>query len=191
MIQAFDFDKTLTYQDSLLGFFREVSPSTIAFRLRWVPFLAVAVLHKLKLASNDQLKAAGVALFLKGKGREEIHAAAQRYATKIKYNDLYRRLPEVTAKATTVIIVTASFEEYVGVIFPQAPYSVIGARLAWQNDRVVGLERNCYAAQKVDALEQIGITSVDEFYTDSESDRPVMNLAQRVFMVDGDVVSEK
>ncbi|MCH5190951.1 MAG: haloacid dehalogenase-like hydrolase [Oscillospiraceae bacterium] len=47
----------------------------------------------------------------------------------------------------------------------------------------------CYKDNKVKAFSQVyGDVQIDEFYTDSMSDKPLMDISQNVFLVDGDKI---
>lgn len=177
-VVVFDFDKTLTKQDTVMGFLESASGKRLV-PLRKMIMLCWAVLHKLKLISNDRLKQAGVQLFLQGMTREAISNKAKSYAESIELNDFYQT--EYLLKYPDAIIATASFEDYVQPLFEKN--LILGARLAYEKEVVSGLSGNAYGKQKVSLLEQHGITKVDVFYTDSFSDRALMDISEVVYLV--------
>ena len=176
---GFDFDKTLSYKDTLLGFFLQSDRSIMGIRV--VLYFLAMIATKFRILSNDNLKKVGVYLFLKGKTRTEIAKIGRRYAPTIKLNQLHAR---VFTSCDRPILVSAGFEEYLKPLFPDG--IVVASRLQYKDEVVTGLGFNCFGAAKIPALRNAGISELDEFYTDSYSDQPVMDIAQRVFLVKGD-----
>ena len=51
--------------------------------------------------------------------------------------------------------------------------------------------KNCYGEEKVRRFrEEYKNTTINEFYSDSMSDRPMMNISKKAFLVKGDVIEE-
>jgi hypothetical protein len=181
-VVVFDFDKTLTYKDTLLGFYRSVSRRALFHPLTLL-YLVCPILHKCGGLSNDRLKGAGVALFLAGMSRQALTAGAKSYAETIALNRIYR---EIFAHTPRPIVASASFEELLTCMF-QPPAIVVGATLSYNSrGEVVGLEQNCHGPQKVTRLNAIGISSIDKLYTDSFSDVALMKISREVYLVAGD-----
>lgn len=185
---VFDFDKTLTYHDTLYGFYREADGKNIFFPVKRIALIFSAVLYKTGLISNDLLKEIGIALFLKGKSRNEIDQIAKRYVRKIEFNKIYKGNYLETPQQNRMIV-TASFEEYIGILLPTE--WIVASKLSYKENKVTGLERNMYKTKKKSALLNLGIDKIERFYTDSESDSSVMELSEKVFMVSGDQIKEK
>ena len=186
-VVVFDFDKTLTYSDTLFGFYREVAGHERYFGLKRVLYLCCAVLYKLKLRNNDYLKQVGVSLFLKGKSRQQLEESGQIYAAKIRLNQIYYEIYQ-SGDASEKIISTASFEEYVKFVFKEDRVS--GSTLNYsEHDEVISLHLNNFGGAKVRSLRELGISKISKLYTDSFSDRPLMDWADEVFLVrDGKIV---
>ena len=178
---VFDFDKTLTNHDTLFGFYKEVAGDEMLFTFkRWCLF-TVALAYKLKLISNTQLKRIGVRLFLYHKTIEKLENSARKYAQKIRLNDIYKTHFTSTPKRERIII-SASLEIYLKKIFPDE--NVAGSTLSFRNNRVSGLECNMYGTEKVSYLKNNGINRVEKLYTDSYSDKPLMEFSNITFIVD-------
>lgn len=178
---VFDFDKTLTNYDTLFGFYRAANKRNIFFQLKRFLLLGAAVGSKLGLLSNHQLKKFGVYLFLKGKTQKEIEKAAKNYASKIKLNKIYST-DFISCPKQKRIIISASFEEYLKELIPGE--NIIGSRLAIYQKKVVGLERNMYGKEKPLALRQINVEKIACLYTDSYSDKPLMDMADQIYYVE-------
>jgi phosphoserine phosphatase len=186
-VVVFDFDKTLTYKDTLLGFFVIAGRERAFFLPKLMFYLFSMVQAKTGLISNTKLKERGVALFLKNLSVEKIQKYAKAYSRHIVFNKLYHSLQY--APNTHYIIVSASFEEYLRPLFPDF-VEVIGSRLAYENDSVSGLEFNCYQKEKIKALSEKGIDSIDLLYTDSFSDYALAKIAKKIVIVEKDKVTE-
>src|SRR5512141_2855017 len=76
---AFDFDGTLTWKDSFMAFLAwQAGPRRFA---QGMLRLAPAAIAYLRHRDRGRLKAAAVREFLKGVARDDLEAAAQRFAT--------------------------------------------------------------------------------------------------------------
>ena len=183
---AFDFDKTLTYKDTLFGFYAEASKSLPVFKMKYPFFLFAAAAYKLGLISNLTLKKTGVWFYLRGLSRDEMKEIGEAYAGKIELNDVYRN-ELLKYPSEQIIIISASFEDYLKPLFPN--HRVVGSRLSYSDEnRVNGISVNMYGEEKKEWLQNQGIKEIDSIYTDSYSDKPLMDMAERTYLVkDGSV----
>jgi len=185
-IVVYDFDKTLTYKDTLLGFFRHAAPKNIFYPLKLTLYIAAMVGVKIKIISNSKLKDSGIKLFLKGMSEKEFEEKCQSYAKIIICNKVYQKLLQ---NETSCHIVTASFETYVKALFPDS-VKVTGSRILFEDGKAEGLLFNCYGTDKAEALHKAGINAIDIFYTDSFSDFPLVKMAKKSYIVKGDMLIE-
>jgi phosphoserine phosphatase len=177
---VFDFDKTLTNDDTLFGFYRAVNKEGIFFPLKRLLFFVIAIGKKIKLIDNHQLKKLGIYIFLKGKTKEELKNAAESYASEIDLNTIYRTDFLNCAKQNRLII-SASYEIYINELFPDE--TIIASRLAYKQNRVEGIKRNVFGKNKQLILREMGIQTIEWLYTDSYTDRPLMEMAEQVYLV--------
>ena len=113
-IVVFDFDKTLTYRDTLIGFFL-LNRKNISYPIKILIYIIVMFLVKFGLLANTHLKQIGIFLFLKGMNKIQLKSLARQYTKKIKFNKLFY---EYDFKSKNKIyIVSASFSEYLKHIF--------------------------------------------------------------------------
>lgn len=177
---VFDFDKTLTDRDTLFGFYREIDGRTPTFLLKRIVLLGTALAYKAGLISNDRLKSVGVWLFLRGKTTEQVESAARSYARKITlnqiYEEYYRSLPRDER-----LIISASLTVYLQERFPGE--HVIGSTLSFEDGVVNRLAVNMYGEEKLRSLVAKGVDQCSRLFTDSFSDRPLMDMAKEVFLV--------
>lgn len=184
---AFDFDGTLSFRDSFIGFLAWRSgPAGYALGLaRLAPWALAYLAHR----DRGRLKAAAVKIFLRGLSKVELEAACEAFAN----SDLGRRLirPDAEqrwrswrARGAELVVVTASPEEVV------APFArrlgadrLIGTRLAYDAEgRVTGAlaGENCRAQEKVERLQAIYGRGVRlaAAYGDSSGDTEMLGLAE-------------
>ena len=177
---VFDFDKTLTYHDTLFGFLNLVASKNVAYPIKIVVYFIAMVLSSLKLITNSSLKSLGIRLFLKGKSLGEISDISEKYSRQIVCNDLFK---EYNFKTTdNIYIVSASFYAYLKPLFPDNVV-IYASRLEFQNKRVFGLKDNCYAERKLQVLLEKGISHIDVFYTDSISDYPLVQISDKTVLI--------
>lgn len=184
-VVVYDFDKTLTYRDTLWGYFTYCGRDGAFLTLKKALYMGAMLLSKLKLISNSRMKACGVALFLRGKERDVLERLSEAYGKEIAFNRLYRQLSFDRGK--DYFVVTASFEEYVRPLFP-SHVDVVGSRLFYREGYVAGVAENCYKELKAAALKQRGIDRIDLLYTDSISDLALAQMAEKICVVKGDSV---
>jgi len=184
---AFDFDGTLTDRDTILGFFLQSDTKLRTAKL--LAYFAAACLCKVKVISNTRLKKLGVKFFLRGKTRSEVKDIGVAYARSIKLNRIYDDY--MRTLTSRPIIISASFTEYLQEIFPEA--EIIGSTLSYdEHSRVTGVAFNCYQHNKIKALEQRGIKTIDIFYTDNVvADGPVVNMSDCTYVVDKGDIKQK
>jgi phosphoserine phosphatase len=178
---VFDFDKTLTKEDTLVGFYRETSISRTTFNVKLPLLWMAAIFYKIGFISNDTLKKIGVWLYLKGLKKEDIKKFALKYSSKIKLNEIYKN-DFLNYPPEDVIIISASFEDYLKPIFSN--YKVVGSTLEYDGETLVGMSTNMYGNRKKEWLSNRNIENVEVFYTDSLSDQPVIEISATVYLVD-------
>lgn len=180
MIVVFDFDKTLTNKDTLLGFFLECSTKDFSLLVKLTIYAMLMLFNKLKITTNDRFKKIAVKIFLKGLKKDYFLKCANLYSKKIKFNHVYY---DRYLKYDEPFIISASFFEYLSPLFPKT--NLICSELEYSNERINALKTNCYGFKKCKALKRIGITHIDEFYTDSLSDLPLAKISHSIFLVRG------
>ena len=180
---VYDFDKTLTYKDTLFGFFYASLNNGLFSFPKLTIYIGSMILTKFHVISNQRLKEIGVAFFLKGLNKKALEKLVDRYKELIPFNRVYNELS--FEKENKYFIVSASFEEYLCVLFPHE-VKVIGSRLSYKNGVVQGLAFNCYQEAKVEALRNNGIKTIDVLYTDSFSDEALAKIAKKIVIVSGD-----
>lgn len=157
-IAAFDFDGTLTFQDSLFPFLRLVVGP---FKFWWGLLILNPILigYALHLVPNWQAKEAVLKYFLANIKDEKLQQLGQRFAVQ-KIPELIRpealqRLRWHQEQGHQVILISSSLEAY---LLPWAQMmgfnQVLGTQLASQSGFITGriLGKNCYGREKAERL---------------------------------------
>jgi phosphatidylglycerophosphatase C len=185
-IVAFDFDGTLTSEDSFMAFLRwRAGPGGY---LAGLAALAPAAARYVVDRDRGRIKAAAAKRFLAGLPRAELEAAAQRFATErggaLLRPDALRAWRRWQADGARLVIVTASPET---IVAPMAhalgAERLIGTRLVFDaEDRVTGAFEgaNCRGPEKVRRLREAygDDLALEAAYGDTDGDREMLALAE-------------
>jgi 2-hydroxy-3-keto-5-methylthiopentenyl-1-phosphate phosphatase len=185
---VYDFDKTLTNQDTLFAFFRFSEKREILFIFKLCIYFMAMILTKINIFSNDKLKNIGIGLFLSRASADHLNYKFTEFcnSNSFEFSMLYKNL--VFEKGTEYYIVSASFEEYLKPMFPDFVH-IVGSQLKVNYKGQLTLKFNCYGVGKVDALMNYGINNIDEFYTDSYDDLPLAKMAEKIVIVNKDSIT--
>ncbi|HSJ91340.1 MAG TPA: HAD family hydrolase [Ilumatobacter sp.] len=189
-VAAFDFDETLTRQDTVVPFLR---------RLAGGRTLALGVLarsHRLASAAmrrnRDALRAMATDQVFRGRSIHEVEEHAREYGDQIYAvglrPDTAARLAWHREAGHRVVIVSASYEQYVHVVGAHLGVdAVLATRLEVESERCTGrlLGPNCRGPEKVARLrgwldaEGLSLDDVTLWaYGDSGGDRELLAAAQ-------------
>jgi phosphatidylglycerophosphatase C len=183
---AFDFDGTLTAEDSFMAFlaWRAGARGYLAGLAALAPAAARYLIHR----DRGRIKAAAVRRFLAGLPRAELERDAQRFATlrgrALLRPDALRAWRRWQANGARLVIVTASPETIVAPIARAlGAERLIGTRLAFDAaDRVTGAfdGPNCRGAEKVRRLKAAfgDDVALEAAYGDTDGDREMLALAE-------------
>jgi phosphoserine phosphatase len=180
-IIVFDFDKTLTYEDTLLEFYIYCSKKNIKFPLKILIYFFLMIFFKLKLVSNDYLKLKGFNVFLRGLKVSYLEDKAKKFASRIKFNELYKSY-NFNIKDKRIVIISASYELYLKYIFSNN-VEILGTTFNSDNGIAKEFNFNCYSTNKIFILNKNGIININTFYTDSYSDKSVAEISNEVIIV--------
>lgn len=178
-IIVFDFDKTLTDQDTTLMFFIFACRGSL---VRWfaIPFyFLLMILTRLKLLSVLRLKEIGLRLFCP-RDLSDFNSLCREFSKTITLNGLYEEFVSSMENSDHfVIVASASFEAYLTELFKGA--LIIGTRLSVdRNCKISGISSHPFRDEKREILEQHGFFNIDLFYTDSKNDIFTANISKRV-----------
>lgn len=184
-IAFFDFDGTVTTHDSfreLLVFLfgKKRFYLAVLFHLPWILAFGVGLLK------NDQLKQKFVAWFFTDFSVEEFEEKAKSFVKQrlnriIRSNALKRMLWHLQ-QGDRVVLVSASFEDYLKFWCNQHEIELIGTVLEKHKGRFTGAfaTPNCWGPQKVERIKEL--VNLDDYepvyaYGDTRGDREMLAIA--------------
>jgi phosphatidylglycerophosphatase C len=189
ILVLFDFDGTITTDDSLIKFIRFVvgDVKTVWGLLLLSPML---VTYKLKLIPNYKAKHWMISYFFKGMGENEFTRAASEYS--LNHIDTILR-PKAMEKIAwhkgqghKVTVVSASIECWVKPWCDKNDLDLIATKIETKDGIVTGkfLTKNCYGREKANRIQERYNLSKYEYiyaYGDTRGDKELLELADESF----------
>lgn len=177
MIKLYDFDGTIYDGDSSVDFF------VFCFKRKWQMFILLPgiifsmVKYKLKKITKEELKEKFFGFL---KYFDDINPVVEKFwqKNKKKIKKWY-----VDKNKSNDIIISATPEFLLKSICDEMKVKDL---IATKVDEKTGkfLSRNCYGEEKVRRLKELYIDiKVSECYSDSMSDKPILELAEKAFIV--------
>jgi len=188
-IALFDFDGTITKEDSMIKFIR-FTTGNIRFSIGMIILSPMLMAYKLKLIPNDKAKQYMLSYFFKNMKKKQFLKLANEYS--LKHVDTILR-PKAMEKiewhkkeGDKIVIVSASIECWLKPWCKKNDLDLIATKLEIKNDMVTGkfLTKNCYGIEKVNrVLEQYNLNEYDYIYVygDSRGDKELLSLANESF----------
>ena len=188
-IVFFDFDGTITTDDSLLNFIRFVVGDR-RFLLGLVVLSPMLVLYKLKLIPNYKAKQYMLSWFFKGMSKDAFLKVANEYSLvhidKILRPKAIEKINWHKNQGHKVVVVSASIECWLRPWCEKNGLELIATKLEIKDDIVTGklLSKNCYGVEKVNRIKEIYNLKDFEYiysYGDSSGDKQMLELAHEKF----------
>ena len=188
-LALFDFDGTITTDDSLLKFIRFVVGDR-RFLLGLVVLSPMLVLYKLKLIPNYKAKQYMLSWFFKGMSKDAFLKVANEYSLvhidKILRPKAIEKINWHKNQGHKVVVVSASIECWLRPWCEKNGLELIATKLEIKDDIVTGklLSKNCYGVEKVNRIKEIyNIEKYDYIYAygDSSGDKQMLELAHEKF----------
>jgi len=188
-ISFFDFDGTITKEDSLIKFIRFTVGD---MKTAWGMLLLSPMLitYKLKLIPNYKAKEWMLSYFFKGMKEQQFLKKAEEYS--LKHIDTILR-PKAMEKIAwhkdqghKVVIVSASIELWLKPWCDKNDLGVIATKIEIQDGIVTGklLTKNCYGIEKSNRVQEAYNLSEYEHiyaYGDTHGDKELLKLADESF----------
>ncbi len=188
-LALFDFDGTITTDDSLLKFIRFVVGDR-RFLLGLVVLSPMLVLYKFKLIPNYKAKQYMLSWFFKGMSKDAFLKVANEYSLvhidKILRPKAIEKINWHKNQGHKVVVVSASIECWLRPWCEKNGLELIATKLEIKDDIVTGklLSKNCYGVEKVNRIKELyNIEKYDYIYAygDSSGDKQMLELAHEKF----------
>jgi len=188
-LALFDFDGTITTDDSLIKFIRFVlgDLKTLGGMVFLSPMLTA---YKLKLIPNYRAKQIMLSYFFKGMDEQQFQKVAEEYSLKfidsIIRQKAIERIKWHKEQGHTVVIVSASVECWLKGWCEKNNVELIGTKLEFKNNKFTGKfsTKNCYGIEKVNRIKQI--YNLSDYrtifaYGDSSGDKEMLAIADKKY----------
>lgn len=186
-VAFFDFDGTISFKDSFMGFLRY---KNFSFFVKFLLILPFFVLYKLGLFSEHRLKNLALSLVFKGMSKADFSVLCLAYAREVLPSILrplaLKRLKWHKERGDVVVIVSASLEEYLAPWCEKNGFGLIASRLEVCDGRITGrlVGLNCHGDEKVCRIRQkYNLSGFETIYAygDTKGDLPMLGLANESF----------
>jgi phosphatidylglycerophosphatase C len=188
-IAFFDFDGTITRQDTLLEFIK-FTKGTIPFYVGFLLNAPYLIAYKLQLISNQKAKEKVLEHFFGGLPAEHF----EQYCTSFSKNRLPQLIrPKALAEIKKlqqdgfeIVIVSASPQNWIAGWATENNIICIASQLEIQDGKLTGklIGKNCHGKEKVRRIaEQYTLAHYTEIlaYGDSRADKDLLNIAHQNF----------
>jgi phosphatidylglycerophosphatase C len=188
-LALFDFDGTITYKDSFLEFIKFYK-GHFSYIIGLIVFLPVLFLVRAGFIKNSRAKESVLTYFFKNEPVKQFGFKCSEFSTKIIPNlvksNALQAISGHLAKGDRVIVISASFEEWLLDWCKSMNLELIGSKIEVRDGVVTGKidGKNCYGAEKVNRLKQyLDISQFSEIYMygDSKGDQQLLELANHKY----------
>jgi phosphatidylglycerophosphatase C len=189
ILALFDFDGTITAQDTFLKFIRFVVGDS-KFLVGLIILSPILIAFKLKIIPNYKAKSIVISYFFKGYKEVEFKSLACKYSLtqidKIVRPKAKDRLFWHKDQGHTIVIVSASIDYWIYPWCLKNGFELIATKLESKDGVLTGnlLGNNCYGLEKACRINQNYDLSQFEYiyaYGDSIGDKDMLKLANKSF----------
>jgi HAD superfamily hydrolase (TIGR01490 family) len=188
-LALFDFDGTITKNDSLIKFIR-FAVGDLKFVFGLFILSPVLLAYKIKLIPNFKAKQKMLSYFFKGLEEGKIKAIAEEYSLehldKIVRPSALEKIKWHQTLGHEVVVVSASIECWLKPWCDKHSINVLCTQLEMKNGVFTGnfASKNCYGKEKVNRIRiRYNLASYDMIYSygDSHGDKEMLDLADKKY----------
>lgn len=179
-IVVYDFDGTLSYGDSMEELFNSEMCGLKSVYRCYYYFLKV--LSKLKLSTVKKEKEKMIKLLFHA-DEAAFREACEKQAKEYRFSPIMDNLKKDVAEGNKVIVLSASSEYFLNVVFDGMDVEILGATFNIKDGIIRGIKQHPFYHEKVDTLVGNGVSVVDEAYFDSKWDeclKPICRVWHKV-----------
>ena len=188
-IAFFDFDGTISHQDSMIEFMKKYI-GVYSFYKALIVLSPVLLAYKLRMISNHKAKEKLINYLFKGWSFLNFKRIAENYSNNEIYNivrpSAIERIKLHQKKGHKVVIVSASVENWLEGWCENNNIELIATKLQVLDGKITGkyLTKNCYGQEKVNRIKKLfNIDNYSEIhvYGDSRGDKEMLNIATKKY----------
>lgn len=182
---VFDFDKTLTYKDSLtILFLNEMK----GWKTIYIPYYyCLKILSKLGIIPVFREKEIMFNLLFNS-DISMIDLACKQL--KLRFTPIMDTLYQRIQSKDNVIILSATLENYLNVLFSTSQINIIGTTIRLNNGRIT-IENHPSGINKLEILKSMGVNNIDEMYYDSSSDECLIPISEKWYKVKNGIIIKR
>ena len=157
-LYCFDFDGTLTYNDTMFLYLKYYNPSK--FRLQFIKHIPLFTLLKLNLLDAEKVKKSFISSILKGESKGNIEKKSQQFFEEY-YPAIFRDnaldfIKNIDYAQTDCYIVSASLDIWVKPFAEKFKMNLIATEAEFKNDIFTGdfVGKNCNGIEKVNRIKE-------------------------------------
>ena len=182
-IAFFDFDGTITRQDSFFLFLKFVLKNK--FYIKLIINLPILIFYKLNLLSNAKAKELVLKLCIKNMEEKELDSKMEDFTLVLETICMQSALEKIKWHKNNnheVVIVSASLELYLKKLAKKLGMELIATKLKIKNGLITGElgSPNCYGEEKVKRIKEkydLSLYSSIYVYGDSKGDKEMLEIA--------------
>lgn len=182
-IAFFDFDGTITRQDSFFLFLKFVLKNK--FYIKLIINLPILIFYKLNLISNAKAKELVLKLCIKNMEEKELDSKMEDFALVLESICMQSAIEKIKWHKNNnheVVIVSASLELYLKKLAKKLGMELIATKLKIENGKITGKlgSPNCYGEEKVKRIKEkydLSLYSNIYVYGDSKGDKEMLEIA--------------
>lgn len=181
-MKIYDFDNTIYNGDSTVDFYFFVLKRKISLIILWPILFCNYIKYVFKIITKEQLKESFFSFLIK---INNIDTLIDSFWEKNEYK-IKRWYLNQKRKDDVIITASPSF-----LLKPICEKLEINKIIASEVDKKTGKYNglNCYGEEKVVRFyKEFSNGEIDQFYTDSLSDKPLIDIAREAFIVKGDII---
>lgn len=182
---VFDFDKTLTFQDSLTVLFKNRMKGK--YRVYIPLYFLLKILSKIRVVSIKKEKEWMIKILFNSNWNIFIDYCKQT-AENLELTPIANILNEKILNEDNVIVISATAEYILHYIFRTKPIVIIGTTFKVNNRKIKSITCHPFGKEKYKELIRRKITFIDEMYYDSISDENLIPLCHRWYKVKNGVI---
>ena len=175
LMNIYDFDKTIYEKDSSIEFFKFCLKKNKKVLLVLPQFFIAMGLYYLKIIEKEKYKSVFFSFI---RYFDDINKTAEDF-----WNDNNYQLKDFYLKQlnNSDIVISASPEFLLAPVAKHYSFNLIATIIDTKTGALIS--NNCYGKEKVKRLNDIGISSCRNFYSDSLSDEPLSKISRKAFIV--------
>ncbi len=182
-MNVYDFDKTIYYYDSTQRFYKFLLKRYPKMALRAPAQLAAFIRYRTGVWNKTQMKEVVYSAFryVPDMDKQVLEFWAEEMSNIKSWYKNQQKEDDIIISASPCFLLKPVCE-MLGI------KHLLASEVDKKTGKYTGL--NCYGEEKVERLKKyMGHTEMDEFYSDSRSDSPLAELADKAFLVDWDTIT--